>query len=589
VGALLPAELNLAPQATAIVVPATPDPLETKAAEFLRDYLRKAHRVSAGFDIHPESGIVPKTGPVIAIGRTQWAPRDQLAKLWRDGFVIRSSANRVVIAGASPAGTFYGAARFLDQFAGVRFYLPGELFVSLPKAPPGPIPEVDISEEPYVRNSMMSGVAGFSGTGGVDPNAPRPAEADWLLRNAVFRKESVHFSHQHSMFQRFPPAVFAARYPEIYPTLNGKRYIPADNKDQQWQPCLTEPKLVDAAVESAESHFRQNPTLHSISFSIQDSRKFCECTRCARQVELAGGARTRARTAMNAHFLNAVAERVPDKTLVYIAYNDVREIPPVKLRSNILPVFVTKISDLGIDLSEYAERNNILQEWAGAVTQMGHHDWGQGWMYLIPRLYTFMTSRFFREAQERKLTWGYQHFEAYPNWGMDGAKLWITARIWWNPRVDVNLLWQQFAADMFPSGRQEMFRYFMNLETLWVLTDTDSERKLRKWSNMFDLAGPAQFRLVKECRTLLDKARAQASSPEERQRVELFSKTYRVAEYLFEFANANTVAPSRIDEFRKYIAETIAPDPMTLYLAGNSAELTKEVEAALAVVTKGKL
>ena len=32
------------------------------------------------------------------------------------------------------------------------------------------------------------------------------------------------------------------------------------------------------------------------------------------------------------------------------------------------------------------------------------------------------------------LTWGYQHFEAYPNWGMDGAKLWITARVWWNPR-----------------------------------------------------------------------------------------------------------------------------------------------------------
>ncbi|MBL8291504.1 MAG: hypothetical protein JNN08_06695, partial [Bryobacterales bacterium] len=83
-------------------MPAAPDPLETKAAELLRDYLRKAHRVSAGFDIHPEIGVVPKTGPVIAIGRTQWAPRDQLAKLWRDGFVMRSSANRIVIAGASP-------------------------------------------------------------------------------------------------------------------------------------------------------------------------------------------------------------------------------------------------------------------------------------------------------------------------------------------------------------------------------------------------------------------------------------------------------------------------------------------------------
>ncbi len=90
-----------------------------------------------------------------------------------------------------------------------------------------------------------------------------------------------------------------------------------------------------------------------------------------------------------------------------------------------------------------------------------------------------------------------------------------------------------------------MFRYFMNLETLWVLIDTDSERKLRKWSNMFDLAGPAQLRLVKECRTLLDKALAQASTPEERRRIELFSKTYRAAEYLFEFANATFIQALR--------------------------------------------
>ncbi|MBL8293775.1 MAG: hypothetical protein JNN08_18160, partial [Bryobacterales bacterium] len=99
----------------------------------------------------------------------------------------------------------------------------------------------------------------------------------------------------------------------------------------------------------------------------------------------------------------------------------------------------------------------------------------------------------------------------------------------------------------------------------------------------------AQFRLVKDCRALLDKSLAQAATPEELQRIELFSKTYRVAEYLFEFANSKAIAPARVDEFRKYIADTIAPDPMTLYLAGNSAELTKEVEAALAVVTKGKL
>lgn len=593
------AEVPIEPSSTTIVLAANAESFEVKAAALLQEWLRKAFRRTDGFEIDREGPADVRMGTVIAVGRTKVAPSTEIEKLWRDGFVLRSAPSQIIIAGATPEATYYGASHFLDRYIGVRFYMPGDLFTSLPAEPPVSVPDINVTEEPFVKNCMMSGVAGFRGTGGVETDVPRPAEADWLWRNAAFRKDSPDFSHQHSMWQRFPPARYAEKYPEIYPVLNGAKYIPKDEKDQKWQPCLSEPKLVDAAVESTVDYFKQYPKRRYISFSVQDSHQFCQCERCLRLVAEAGGDKVRAYTLMNANFLNTVSDRLKqelpaagietNKQLVYIAYTNVREIPPIPLRGNILPVYVTKISDLGIDLSEYAERQNILTEWAASVTQMGHHDWGQGWMYLIPRLYTFMTSRFFREASARDLLWGYQHFEAYPNWGMDGAKLWITARVWWNPAVDVEQLWRQFARDMFPSAPQEMSRYFMNLETLWILMDADYERKLRKWSNQFALESPAQQRIVKECRALLDKAATTAKSTDERRRVELFSKSFRLSEYMFEFANAKQVKVSRLQELRQHVNSNIATDPMTLYLSGNTPELVKEVEAALAVITKGKI
>ena len=146
----------------------------------------------------------------------------------------------------------------------------------------------------------MSGTGGYSGTGGMLDPTPRTAERAWLARNAAFRKESLHFSHQHSILARFPPDKFAARYPEIYPILNGKRYIPSDSHDQKWQPCLTEPKLVDAAEESALDFYRQNPQLEYLPFSIQDSHVFCQCDRCTAELEKHGGDKVQAYSNMNA-------------------------------------------------------------------------------------------------------------------------------------------------------------------------------------------------------------------------------------------------------------------------------------------------
>lgn len=579
--------LRLEPATTGISVRAGASEREQAAARLLQEWLRKAVRSESGFEINsPER--TSRARAVIEVGTRADA------KLFRDGYLIRRKGRRITIAGGSPAGTFFGAAAFLDRFAGVRFYMPGNLFTSLPASQRVEVPAIEIREEPYVRNSMMSGTGGMRGTGGTDTVTVRHEEAEWLMRNAAFRKESPGFSHQHSMYQRFPPEQFAKRYPEIYPVLKGARYIPSDPQDQRWQPCLTEPKLVDAAVESALAYFRAHPDRSYLSFSVQDSRVHCECGRCRRELEGAKE-KSHAISAMNARLLNATAarlERHPEtrgKTLVYIAYSEVREVPPFPLHPSILPVAVFTIGDSLID-KRFEPGSHILEQWGSVSRQFGNHDWGQGNMYFIPRMYTHLTARLLREAKQRGLEYGYQHMETYPNWGLDGFKLWVTAKIWWNPDVDVAALWRQIADDMFPGAPRDMESYFDTLHRLWILMDNDAERKLRKWSNQFELRSEEQRLLVKDCRRRLDRALAAAKTAAERQRVELLSKSFRLSELFFELANAREVTREQIETVRRHAAGTIAPDPWTFFNAGaNPGELMKDVEAALTAVTKNKI
>jgi len=582
---LAAAPLPLTPQRTAIVTVPVRAAAEEQAAQLLQEWLRKATKSKTGFDIR--TGTDHK-GVIISLGAVSGAPSPPDS---RDGFRIQRRGDRISIVGGSPEATFYGAARFLDLFAGVRFYMPRDLFTSLPATGRVEMGETDITEIPYVRNSMMSGTGGMRGTGGQDKVSIRTEERDWLRRNGIIRKDYLEFSHQHSMYQRFPAHKFGERMPEIYPILQGKRYIPTDPRDQKWQPCLTEPKLVDAAVDSASDYFRAHPDRRYLSFSVQDSHAHCECDRCLREVAAAGGNKAKAYSAMNARFLNAAAERLekthPDRTLVYIAYAEVREPPPVPMHKSVLPVLVFTIGDSLID-KRFEPGSHILDQWK-AFSQLGNHDWGQGNMYFIPRVYTGLTSRLFREAKQRNLTWGYQHMESYPNWGLDGFKLWVTSRIWWNPEVDVPSLWRQIARDMFPGSAWDMERYFELLHELWIRMDNDAERKLRKWSNQFDLRSDEQRNMVRECRRILDSAVAAAKSPEERERAGLLSKSFRLSEHFFELANAQQVSAQQVEALRAYARDAIAPDPWTHYLGGSPAALMKDVDDAVAVITKGKL
>jgi hypothetical protein len=124
-----------------------------------------------------------------------------------------------------------------------------------------------------------------------------------------------------------------------------------------------------------------------------------------------------------------------------------------------------------------------------------------------------------------------------------------------------------------------MADYFATLEKLWTSLDNveGPERKLNRWSNQF-VTSEGDRETIRRCRTLLDEAKSFARTDAERKRIELFSKTFRLSEYLFEFAAAPSVSAARIEEAKCHAREAIIPDPLTLYQNMRSADV---IEAAI--------
>jgi len=582
--------LVLDPANTFIVTAEGPQPDNiAQAVRLLQEWLRKACAVEKGFPATSEARLGDPAGRVvIALGETKWSPRDDPRPLWQDGFILQRRDNVIVICGGTPRGTYNGVVAFLDRACGVRFYMPGNLFTSLPPDRKIVVGALDAREEPFVRATSMTG-------GGATPG-----QGDWVKRNNAFSRTGLAGTHQHNMWAAFPPEKYAQKYPDIYPVIKGARYIPKEARDQAWNPCLTTPQLLDAAEESVTAYYQARPDHLWYSFAFQDSHAVCECPACLAAYAASPHkdndprvARAKALSDLYWTFMNALAARIepklPGKKIEGLAYSVTRFVPPFKLHPNVVVFTNFHIAELDADgiLKPAPDGLTPLDRWLDVCSAYGNHDWYHGNGYLLPRIYSGYWARYLRHLKS-KVPFTYQHAELYWNWKLDGPKAWILARLWWNPDLDPRALLAQFCADMFGPAAEPMNGYFTALEDLWIRLDNveGPERKLFAWKTQFRASEKAREEIAR-CRALLDQAAALAHTPEQKARVEAFSTTFRVSEFLFALAAADKVNRARIAEFQTWARDTIMPDPMTFMLAGTEAIL-KQINDAVTTVSAGK-
>lgn len=525
--------LSLHPDKTVIVAP-NHAAMPTRLAMYtLQKWLCRASGVDKGFAVIQNADFTPEPDQIVlALGNSQWSADVDLTGMADHAFVLRRRDSVIVMTGPSEHSALMAAVEFLDRCAGVRFYMPTDLFTVVQPAKTVVVNELDVTSQPFITSSFFSGI-----------NVDDKPAYEWVLRTGAWRR--LGGTHQHNMFEIFPPGKFAERFPEIYPIYEGARYLPAGPRDQTWQINFLELRAVDAAMESIGEHFKRNPTHQYVACSMNDGGRFDDgpATRefVAKFIEGKTGPalEARAHSAIYWQFMAKVGDRMavefPGKRLVGLAYGPSRFPPATRLPDNVTAFTNFHIAELPIDgiLDPKGDQAPLLDQWMNVVSHMGNHDWYQGSGYIMPRIYTGYWKRFLKAMRDR-LDGAYIHVECYPNWGLDGPKYYILSRMLWNPDVDANAMLARMCSELFGPAGDAMLRYFTTAERLWMqLNIADGpERKLMAWGSQFRTT-PESMAMIDACALALDDAAARAATDDQKQRVALFFDSFAVSRALF--------------------------------------------------------
>ncbi|OGV49412.1 MAG: hypothetical protein A2017_07945 [Lentisphaerae bacterium GWF2_44_16] len=171
-----------------------------------------------------------------------------ISKLSRDGFVIKSYKGNILIAGRDSMkdnpekamnggcwglyferGTLFGVYEFLERFADVRFYFPGDIGTVIPKHEKLALPECDILEKPDYTVRKFSWLGATSGTVGW---MPKVAGSDFKWKNQMYyrwRMETEYLPCCHGLSRLTFLERFSETHPEYFAlTQDGRRYKEKD-------------------------------------------------------------------------------------------------------------------------------------------------------------------------------------------------------------------------------------------------------------------------------------------------------------------------------------------------------------------------
>ena len=136
----------------------------------------------------------------------------------------------------------------------------------------------------------------------------------------------------HTFDKLVPPSIYGESHPEYYAVMpDGNR----STTPQRNQLCLTNPDVVEIAVDSVRKALNANPKGRIISISQNDWPYSCQCEKCLAMDKDEGSA-----SGTLLRFVNAIAERLepefPDVVFDTLAYQHTRPVPTItKPRHNV--------------------------------------------------------------------------------------------------------------------------------------------------------------------------------------------------------------------------------------------------------------
>ena len=499
-----------------VVVAKDAPPVVLFAASEATNFLSRVLGTEVPLSFSPSRGRTQ-----IVLGSNEWtrAAGIMTERLARDAFVIKASGSRIAIAGRDdPAAeplvlnrrherqqdyeraTLFGVYDFLERYAGVRFYFPGELGTVVPRRTALEVAEGERLCAPgftYRRYSFSYGPKGS-------------LALNWLrLRMETEYLQCCHGTRDFRLLERYAktnPEYFAL-LPDPHtkelkrdclPSSAGRRSGHLCHTSDVWERMLDIAKTTDRKV---------------VDVMPEDGFHRCECKKCRAEWRADANYATELIWRRTADFARRLAKARPDLTVTQMVYTPYRRVPDFELPGN-LKVMVAEMGPWSGVERRRIEDGEILA-WR---RKMGERVFL--WVYPakvaalklddVPQITPHAVARYFKalapdvfgayyESETDRFLYNYLNYYVY-------------AKVAWDPSVDVDALLDEHDRLMFGAAAGEMSAVFGEMEELWLrrvagkIVDTDlgpvakppgrweifnrvyTAETLAKWRGLFDAA-----------------------------------------------------------------------------------------------------
>lgn len=475
-------------QPKAVIVIAKDEGEQLKnAAKLLQKYVRQ----STGATIKITDGGNSNLSK-IHIGETEFVKKKNFdfSNVHNDGFILQSFDDNFVIFGKTDWGTEYGVYEFLERFVGVRWLMPSDLGTDIIQLNDIRIPHIKDVCTPAFLSRKLSPI----------DIALQNILGQWGRRNRL--KQNVEVNH--NLINLFDVKEFGKSHADFFPLIDGKRYIPKNDKDFSWQPNFTASGIVDFSADRIIQYLKKNKNKKTYSLSINDDKVNLDQSTTSKRLRTLKKNSIGLIDISDEYFLwaNEVAEKVlkeiSDVKFGALAYTNVFD-PPNKdigVHPNIIPFLTNERSRWNDPV--YREKDiRLTKSWTSvANNNIGWYDYVYGYNYLTPRVWPHSMQEYLQWAKENGVN--YYVAEYYPNWG-EGPKAWVLSKLLWDPNQDVDQLlnewyvrfagekaapklkeyydiWEKFwTSDIFQSKWYNNKRYYQQFLTVGYLEDVPTE------------------------------------------------------------------------------------------------------------------
>ena len=358
------------------------------------------------------------------------APKDVAAELdgkALDGFVIKYpytlDGKRVcLLVSHDNRGNDFPVYYFLTKFMDVHWVGPGEIGEVVPSNPAWKMPrKISVLEEPDISAMRFWNTPGF------------------MCRQWLAGSSHMHFNH--ALGGIFHPNKYKDQ-PEVYPLVEGKRYIPPLSSIYSgWQPCTGNPKVVDIAVEHVLTMLKQAPHLMCISLGVNDGGgNYCTCPLCRAQDAKDAFDNPSERPLLSDRFfwfyntvMAKVAQKNPNARVAILGYGAITGVPPHETKID-PRIIVCKTGQVGRII------NDRWREAGARVFASWKYAFQGG--FLVSRQYPHMLAD---EARLLKSVGGIGLYMSPDGaWAEAAPYMYVLAHVLWDTERDVDELLDEY-------------------------------------------------------------------------------------------------------------------------------------------------